>query len=165
MSKRSSINALPPEVRASLDRRLAEESHSYQSVSEWLAGQGYQVSVDTVWRYDRRQKVEREKVRTGVQFALELARQTDESEQEVMTAALTLLQRRLVEVLAALTEQPLAHPGEQLDLLARASATLMASIRASAELRQLYPQPETECATSGRTMDEIIQMIRGAYGV
>src|SRR2546423_8454957 len=52
MGIRSKVAVLPAAVRGELDRLMLERAFSgYQSLAEWLQGQGYRISDDSVQRY------------------------------------------------------------------------------------------------------------------
>ncbi|TCL43210.1 DUF3486 family protein [Harryflintia acetispora] len=48
---RSSIDQLPPEIKAQLDARLMDTANTYEDISDWLKGQGHEVSKSAVGRY------------------------------------------------------------------------------------------------------------------
>src|SRR2546423_8713418 len=52
MGIRSKVAVLPAAVRGELDRLMVERAFSgYQALAEWLQGQGYRISDDSVQRY------------------------------------------------------------------------------------------------------------------
>lgn len=51
---RSKIDALAPEVKLVVDGMLADVTYTYADISEYLAEQGYEISVGSVFRYAQR---------------------------------------------------------------------------------------------------------------
>ena len=53
---RSKIDALPKEVQLVVDGMLLDVTYTYKDISEYIAQQGYEVSVGSVFRYAQRTK-------------------------------------------------------------------------------------------------------------
>lgn len=51
---RSKIDELPKEIRLVVDGMLADVRYTYQEISEYLAGEGYEISRGSVFRYAQR---------------------------------------------------------------------------------------------------------------
>src|SRR5713226_6794688 len=48
------ITMLPAYVRQEVDRRLFENGfRDYEGLAQWVRGQGYEISDDSLWRYGR----------------------------------------------------------------------------------------------------------------
>src|SRR5713101_8118775 len=48
------ITMLPPYIRQELNRRLFENGfRDYEGLAQWVRGQGYEISDDSLWRYGR----------------------------------------------------------------------------------------------------------------
>ena len=48
------ITMLPSYVRQEIEHRLFENGfRDYEGLAQWVGGQGYEISGDSLWRYDR----------------------------------------------------------------------------------------------------------------
>src|ERR1700747_1877349 len=54
MPPRSKVVSLPAEMRAEVERRMAEKGFGdYPGLAAWVRQQGYEISDDSLWRYGR----------------------------------------------------------------------------------------------------------------
>ena len=100
MPHRSTIDALPDDVRTTLNARLLSGDYGgYDSVADWLSEQGYQVSRSSVGRYALRLRGVAEQRCREIEIATRQAEvivgATDGSETEMARAAARLLQQTL----------------------------------------------------------------------
>lgn len=80
MPQRSTVSQLPPEVLDELDRRLIEGGFSdYSGLSDWLAGQGFEISRSAVHRHGRlvERRIEQIRIATDEAKAIEKAIEDD----------------------------------------------------------------------------------------
>ena len=107
MPPRSSVYALPQEVRDRLNARLVESGFGdYTALSDWLAEQGYAISRSAVHRYGRELESEYEAAMGDVKRATELARayaEADPDDGAALTGSIArMAQESLLRILLSL---------------------------------------------------------------
>lgn len=105
MAKRSTIATLPPKVLAAFERRLAENGFSnYTELTEWLNGQGYEVSRSAVHHYG--QKVERRfaSIKASTEAARLIAEGAADEGDTRSEALMAMLQTELFDALVQIGE-------------------------------------------------------------
>lgn len=140
MAKRSSINTLPPEVKAWLDQALIEGNFSgYQVLEETLREQGYAISKSSIHRYgqDFEQRIANLKIATEQAKAIVGA--VDDQEDAMSEALMRLTQEKLLAILNNTTIS--TEDDYDITKLAKAAAELS---RASANTKKFARQIREE---------------------
>lgn len=151
MAKRSTISTLPRDVLAAFERRLAENGFAnYTELTEWLHGQGYEVSRSAVHRYG--QKVERRfaAIKSSTEAARLIAEgaadEGDTRSEAVMAMVQTYLFDALVEIGEADGESLSAT--EKFGMMAGASKNIAALVGASARLKEYQGKVKARVASA-----------------
>jgi len=135
------ITMLPAYIRQEVERRLFENGfRDYEGLAQWVRGQGYEISDDSLWRYGHNLQQQL----TAMRLTMRLARSSGELEEDLeplMTRALiTIAQQK---ALATLAEKEEVTPGE-LNAIANLTRAAIAQQRWAAEAKaQEEPQPQT----------------------
>lgn len=134
MPRRSSVLAVPPEIREELNARLVAGGFAgYEELAAWLAAQGCQISKSALHRYGKGLQEDFEHAMADVKKATELARayaQSDEDERAALTeASARIAQEQLLRILIGLRKAE-DEPGRAARHMAQVS-------RAIAELGRL----------------------------
>jgi len=174
MPRRHKADALPPAIKAELERMLIDRTHAgYKALSAWLAERGFYIGKSSIHRYDARLQEIVGRIRASAEAACVIARQVPDDADEHSAAVLRLVQSELFDVLLNIGESEAeTDPAERIRMLAQAARAAAEASRASIghrrwqdAVRAKVEAAEQAVARAGRSLDEIIQMIRGAYGV
>ncbi|MCX8016332.1 MAG: DUF3486 family protein [Rhodocyclaceae bacterium] len=175
MARRSKVDHLPPELKAELERLLADRSHGgYEALSAWLKDQGYDISKSAVHRYDQRVQAVMMRIRASTEAARLLAQAAPDEADEHSAAVLRMVQSALFDAMARVTEAAEeADPERQVKVLAQAARAIAEASRASIgqkkwaeEVKTKLDAIEREAGKAGRTLDaETLKAVReGLYG-
>jgi len=173
MPRRHKADTLPPAIKAELERLLIDRTHAgYKALSAWLAERGFYIGKSSIHRYDRRLQEMMGRIRASTEAARLLAQQMPDEADEHSAAVLRLVQSELFDALLNICESDAEiDPAERIRMLAQAVRAIAESIRAGIERQRWQDKVRAKAEEDGQhvragmTMDEIIQMIRGAYGV
>ena len=132
MGRRSTVYALPPEVRDQLNARLVSQGFGgYSELAEWLSAQGYELSRSAVHRYGAELEAEYEAAMGDVRRASELARayaDADPDDAAALTGAVNrMAQEQLLRALLGLRKAEAAGehaPGDMAKHLSTVSRAL-----------------------------------------
>lgn len=101
MARRSKVDALPPEVRAWLEKTLADRSHpGYVALSEALKAQGYELSHSAIWRADQRIQRTMSAIKASAEAARLIAEAAPDAADEHSAAVIRLVQSALFEAMS-----------------------------------------------------------------
>lgn len=174
MGSKSKIFTLPPELRAQLERILADQTHGgYEALAQWLAEQGYNIGKSSIHRYDQRLQAVMGRIRASTEAARLIAQASPDDADEHSAAVLRMVQSSLFEAMTRVTEAADADPAEQVKLLSHAARAISDASRASItqkrwaeEVRGKLDALEKEAGKGGRTLDaETLKAVRTAlYG-
>lgn len=123
MPPRSSISLLPEECKAELNRRLISGGFSnYEGLSEWLRGQGFDISRSAVHRHGQQFEAQLEAIKIATEQAKAIAQTVGDDENALGDALTRLAQQKAFKALLELDEDK----NEELSLadLGRMIATL-----------------------------------------
>jgi len=109
MPARSRIYKLPPKVREELDKRLVDNAFgSYQQLSDWLQGKGYNISRCIVAVYGKNLKTEFKRTMESVRQTQQLANAFEEANSDergaLVAATATIAQDSLLRIIMALRD-------------------------------------------------------------
>ncbi len=174
MARRSKIDGLPPELRAQLERLLADRTHGgYVALSQWLKEQGYEISHAAVHRYDQRVQRVMERIRASTEAARLIAQTSPDEADEHSAAVIRMVQSALFDAMTALSETDEQAPADKVKVLSQAARAIAEASRASIaqkrwqdEVRERLDAIEREAGKAGRTLDaETLKAVREAlYG-
>ncbi|TXF11915.1 DUF3486 family protein [Pelomicrobium methylotrophicum] len=176
MARRSKVDKLPPELKAQLERLLADRSHDgYAALAAWLSEQGYTISKSSLHRYDegRVQKV-MEKVRATMEAARLMTAASPDEADEHSAAVIRMVQSQLFAAMMQVTEaEGEIDPETRMKLLTQAARAIAEASRASIgqkkwadEVRARLDAIEQQAEKTGKRLDaETLMRIReGLYG-
>jgi len=174
MPRRPKITQLPPELRAQLEKLLADQTHGgYEALSAWLAGQGYQIGKSSLHRYDQKLQRSMAAIRASTEAAKIIAQASPDEADEHSAAVIRLVQSALFDAMLAVREAEDADPAEQVKLLTHAARAVAEASRASIgqkkwaeEVRTRLDAVERAAAKEGKTLDAatLEAIKRGLYG-
>ncbi|GAB3452060.1 DUF3486 family protein [Insolitispirillum peregrinum] len=139
MARRSSVDALPDDVRRWLDRALSDQGFSqYQALEEALRERGFAISKSAIHRYG--QKLERRlaAIKASTEAA-KLMADASPDDQDARSEALTaMIQTELFETLVNLQEatDDKIDPAERVKMLSSAAKNIATLTRSSVNLKR-----------------------------
>jgi len=170
MPHRTKVDGLPPKLKAELERLLVDRNHAgYRALSAWLAERGYTISYGGIRRHDARLQAMMSRIRERVETARLLAQMPGDDD-DLSSSVIRMVQSELLDALMRASESE-SDPAERVKMLAQAARAIAEAIRAGTERKRWQDEVraggggEVQHVRAGMTMDEIIEMIRGAYGV
>ncbi len=126
------ITPLPPYIRQELNRRLFENGfRDYEGLAQWVRGQGYEISDDSLWRYGRTLMEHLAATELTVRHARALAKLGEDYEGLTAKALITLAQQNALETLLEMEE---VKPAD-LSAVATLTRAAFAQQRWAAELK------------------------------
>ncbi|SDH93431.1 DUF3486 family protein [Roseospirillum parvum] len=183
MGRRSSIEGLPDEVRAWLDRALATENFSgYQQLEALLRERGYAISKSAIHRYGQKLDRRLAAIRASTEAARLLA-DSSPDDKDVRSEALTaLIQSELFETIVNLQEasEEEIDPADRVKLLSGAAKNIATLTRASVNLKKFQAEAEerarkalleeqraklAEMGADGVVTDDTMAAIRRKLGI
>lgn len=174
MGAKSKILALPPELRAELERLLVDQTHGgYEALSAWLAENGYSIGKSSVHRYDQKLQAVMARIRASTEAARLIAQASPDDADEHSAAVLRMVQSALFDAMTHITDAQDADPAEQVKLLSQAARAVSDASRASItqkrwaeEVRGKLDALERAQGKTGKALDaETLKAVREAlYG-
>lgn len=170
MARRSKIDGLPPQLKAELERLLADRAHGgYEALAAWLKEQGYQISKSAVHRYDQRVQAVMSRIKASTEAARLLAQAAPDEADEHSAAVLRMVQSALFDAMTRVAEaSEEADPAEQVKVLSQAARAIAEASRASIgqkkwadEVRAKLDDVERAAQKAGRTLDaETLRVVK-----
>lgn len=175
MARRSKVDALPPALKAELERLLADRAHGgYEALAAWLAGQGYTIGKSSLHRFDQRVQAVMSRIKASTEAARLLAQAAPDEADEHSAAVLRMVQSALFDAMARVTEAAEeADPERQVKVLAAAARAIAEASRASIgqkkwadEVRARLDEVERVASKAGKRLDaETLRLVKeGLYG-
>lgn len=145
MSRRSSIDSLPEEVRRWLDRALSKNGFAqYQLLEQALRSKGHSISKSAINRYG--QKLERRlaAIKASTEAAKLLADASPDGQDSRSEALVAMVQTELFETLINLQEatEEDVDAGERLKMLSNAAKNIATLTRSSVNLKRFQADVE-----------------------
>jgi len=165
MPKKSSVSALPAEVKEWLDKALVESNFSgYEALSEALSERGFSISKSAVHRYGS----EFEKTMAAAKIATEQAKALVDACPDdagaMNDALIRLVQQKAFEVLMKLEADPekmkLTSLGEMVGILSRSSVGVKKWMLEVRDKARAAAEEVTKIAKQGGLSDDTVQQIR-----
>lgn len=158
MAQRSTINQLPEAVRHEFERKLiANGFANYQSLTEWLHSQGYEISRSAAHRYG--QKVQRRF--SAIKASTEAARiiaegATDESDTR-SEALVAMVQTELFEAMLEISEMEDLTAVDRFSMVAKASKNIATLTSASTRLKEYQNKVKSRAQAAA---DEVAKTVK-----
>jgi FKBP-type peptidyl-prolyl cis-trans isomerase len=154
MSKRSSINTLPPAVKAWLDQALIEGNFSgYQVLEETLREQGYAISKSSIHRYGQDFEQRMQNLKIATEQAKAIVGSLDDQEDAMSEALMRLTQEKLFTIL----NQTIINADDDYDItkVAKAAAEISrASTNTKKYARQIREEERRKALEEAATTAE-----------
>jgi len=132
MAKRSKISTLPAEVRAWLDKALAEGNFSgYEQLEKLLTDKGFTIGKSSIHRYGQQLEQKLAAVKASTEAARAIAESAPDDADLRSAAVMSLVQTDLFNTMIALQEAQLADPVDRIKLLAKAAEPIAKLSRAA----------------------------------
>ena len=126
-------------IRQEVERRLFENSfRDYDGLAQWVRGQGYEISDDSLWRLGRALQQQVAAAELTVRHARALAKLGGDYEGLTAKALITLAQQKALETLLEIGE---VKPAD-LNAVANLTRPAIAQQRWAAELKSRGEQPQ-----------------------
>jgi hypothetical protein len=123
---------LPPYIRQEVERRLFENGfRDYEGLAQWVRGQGYEISDDSLWRYGRALQQQFMATQLTVRQACALAERSADLEGSMARALITVAQQKALATLLEMQQVRLAD----LNAIANLTRAAIAQQRQTAELK------------------------------
>lgn len=132
MAKRSKISTLPAEVRAWLDKALAEGNFSgYEQLEKLLTERGFTIGKSSIHRYGQQLEQKLAAVKASTEAARAVAEAAPDDADLRSAAVMSLVQTDIFNVMVMLQEVETAEPEERLKLMAKAAKAIAELSRAA----------------------------------
>jgi hypothetical protein len=142
------ITMLPAHIRQEVERRLFENGfRDYEGLAQWVRGQGYEISDDSLWRYGHSLQQQLTAMRLTVRLAGELPQDHESSMARVLIA---MAQQK---ALTSLAENEEIKPAD-LNAIANLTRAAIAQQRWAAELKAQAQQPHQAAADGKRALPD-----------
>lgn len=139
--KRSKIDELPPEMKGELDELLLDTRVTYTEISDWLKGQGYEISKSTVGKYallTKKLAIRLMETQARVQELVKVARHNQDDE-GLTEGALQIAVNKLSENIALIEEELEELPADKaIELMIKLSRAKAYKDKVYAALRGEY---------------------------
>src|SRR5713101_4818570 len=133
------ITALPAYIRQEVERRLFENGfRDYRGLAQWVRGQAYEISDDSLWRYGRALQQQVAAAELTVPHARALAKLGEDYEGLTAKALITLAEQKALETLLEIGE---VKPAD-LNAVANLTRPAIAQQRWAAELKSRGEQQQ-----------------------
>lgn len=174
MPARSTVSRLPPELRDELDRRLIAGGFSdYTGLTDWLAGEGYEISRSAVHRHGRRVEERIEQIRIATDEAKAIEKAAEDDGESISFSILIQCQVMLHRIALAVEEGDAKLACQQARALAdvtRAGVTLRKERKLGRQeavriVDGKLERAEEEAAAGGDPMEAIRRVRREVYGI
>ena len=150
MPKRSKVSTLPPDVRAWLDKALAEGNFSgYEQLEKLLADKGFTIGKSSLHRYGQQLESRLAAVRASTEAARAIAEAAPDDADLRSAAVMSLVQTDTFNVMVALQEADAEEdPAGRLKLLAKAAEAIAKLSRASVNQKKWEAEVKTRIAAA-----------------
>lgn len=125
---------MPEDLRKELDGRLVAGGFSgYRALTEWLRGEGFEISVGSVIRHGRQLETRIAQVKASTDAAVALVEASPDDEGAMSEATLRLVQQKMFDLLLATETEDLKAVGTAATALAKAARANIAVRNARAK--------------------------------
>ncbi len=138
-SRSKVITMLPACIRQEVERRLFENGfRDYEGLAQWVRGQGYEISDDSLWRYGRALQQQLAAAELTVRHARALAKLGADHKGLTAKTLITVAQQKALESLLEMEE---VKPAD-LNAVANLTRAAIAQQRWDAKLKARNEQPK-----------------------
>lgn len=157
MGQRSKISTLPADVRAWLDRALADGNFSgYEQLEKLLGDKGFTIGKSSIHRYGQQLESKLAAVKASTAAARAIAEAAPDDADLRSAAAMSLVQTEIFNVMVALQEAgDESNPEERLKLMARAAKPLAELSRASVNQKKWEAEVKGKVAAAADAAERI----------
>ena len=132
MARRPKVAGLPPDVRAWLDKALADRNFSdYEDLERLLAERGFTIGKSSIHRYGQKLEAKLAAVKASTEAARAIAEAAPDDADLRSGAVMSLVQTEIFNVMVMLQEAEVAEPEERLKLMAKAAKAIAELSRAA----------------------------------
>ena len=172
MVKRSSVDMLPAEVKAWLDKALAEGNFSgYEQLEALLKERGFSIGKSSIHRYGQKLEGKLRAIKTSTQAALAIAEAAPDDADLLGSSIIQMVQSEVFDVLVQLQEaDDNSSPEARLKIMSGAAKSIAELSRASinAKKHQIAIKEKTkqaadsvaQLAKKGGLTPDAVNMIR-----
>lgn len=157
MPRQTYIDALPADLRQTLDKLLLDNSFSgYESIANYFKERGYSLSKSSVHRYGQKLERRLQAIKASTDAARILATQTDDKENLLADSVISLVQSELFETLLNLQEaSEETNPAERIELLKGAAKGIAEVSRASLANKKWQTEIRTKAEAAATKVEDI----------
>ncbi len=170
MPPRSSVLALPPEVKEWLDKCLVEGNFSgYEALSEALKEKGYSISKSAIHRYGKDFEESLAAVKIATEQAKAIVEGSPDSEGHMNEALIRLVQQKSFEVLMKLEScdtKDLASLGHMVGAISKSSVAVKKHAESiKAKMQEKFDALEKSSSKSGLDKETLRRIREEIYGI
>lgn len=158
MPRRPKTDQLPADVRAWLEKTLADRGHpGYAALSGMLAERGYAISSSALHRTDQRIQRAMGAIRASTEAARLIAEAAPDSADERSAAVISLVQSGLFDAMLAFSESQDEDvgPADRLKLLGQAARSIADVSRASIGNKEFSEKVREKTSAAAAAVDRI----------
>lgn len=174
MARHAKTDHLPAAVKARLERLLIDRDHGgYEALSDWLKGQGFDISKSAIHRTDVRLQRVMSNIKASAEAARMIVQASPDDADEHSAAVIRMVQSKLFDALVGLQDADDEDPAAKIKLLSGAARAIADASRASIgqkrwsdEVKAKLDAVEAVANKAGKTLDAAtLQTVREAlYG-
>ena len=157
MAPPSKVALLPDEVRRDFESRLIQGAFSgYETLSDWLETQGYEISKSVLHKHGQKLKRRLEAIKASTQAAQLLAESVPDEAGALSSAVLNLVQTEMFDLLVNLQEADDADDaGARVKLLGNAAHAMADLARASLKQKEWAGQVRERTEAAAAAVEKI----------
>lgn len=157
MSDMSKVRELPEEIRAELDRRLADSGfRGYVALERWLRSRGFEIGKSSIHRYGQRLERSLAAVKASTEAARAIASAAPDDADERSAAVMSILQTEIFNTLVALQElRDEDDPDQRLKTLSRVTQAVSHLARASVSQKRWLVEVKARAEAAAKTAQNI----------
>ena len=134
MGRRTAVGDLPPEVRAWLERALAEGNFTgYKALEDTLRGQGFQISKSAIHKYGQKMERRFAAIKASTEAARMITEGASDDQDARSEAVIALIQTELFNGIVDMQEanDPDLDPLSRMDLMSKVAKNIASLTSAS----------------------------------
>ena len=159
MPKRSSIDAMPQDLRRELDERLvAAQFSNYSGLSEWLEQKGFKIGKSSIHRYGQALEEQHTEALADARTLLALARSSadiGDAGSEIARTASTILQTDIVRTVLDIRQEQ--DPAKRAGLLAKLTKAQADIGRMSIAAEKWQAELQKKAALAAASVEKVVK--------
>lgn len=146
MARRTKVAGLPPDVRAWLDKALADSNFSdYEELEKLLAERGFSIGKSSIHRYGQKLEAKLAAVKASTEAARAIAEAAPDDSDLRSAAVMSMAQTEFFNIFVALQEASAEDdPGKRLKMMGVAAKGISELSRASVNQKKWEAQVRTD---------------------